>query len=234
MAGGLSGDEPSAIEITPLHITSRRQRPVDEVQPPSKWRARFGFLAGLVLLVPLVGWIPYGQWRLRNDVEIEFDSSSLLCSGTTVDEVSDTFDREVRFPVIAAAPDMDCQLQFSIVNRGRWPVNIDEIVMPALGSEGREPIEATELSSNFGAGVGVERREGTAAAWPVDHEIEGGQQVEYQIRLVFRADGCGDPQGYVSDQFPSVTVSVWRMTRTVQPSEATLGIGGSDRTVCGR
>lgn len=130
-------------------------------------------------------------------------------------------------PIMQVRESMDCQVRLRVVNRGRWSVQVKEVVLPFMGPHAGPGTRVAQLAGV--RPVTDDESGGTDAVFPVNRQVAVGQTAVFPVHFTFRPNGCTGGTLWF-EQMPQVTVSALGWTGTVSGDQviAFQGTAASD------
>lgn len=167
------------------------------------------FLAVAVVFGAVVGFLAIGT----SISKVEITAGSPVCTGTEVDNPPGA---------IRLRAGMKCRVPVMVRNMGRLAVDLDEVVLPFMGSRGGAAVQVKTWEGREPGVADVD------AVFDVDRHLEPGDTWDTEIHYDFRPGGC-TTRGTFSTPGLDVGASAWgRSVRLVGPGALFKGTAESE------
>lgn len=124
------------------------------------------------------------------------------CTGTTIERRSPRTGAGPRSTILLS-PRMACHLELDVVNTGRLPVHLDDLVLPLMGPDGGAAVRVKAVR----VGERLPLQGGIAAVAALDRWLAAEEALRVEVDYVFRPRGCTEAGGIL-----------WVPTAQLEPS----------------
>lgn len=171
-------------------------------------------LTAMFLTVAVAFGLVVGFFAIGTSIsKVEITTGAPVCIGTEVDNPPGA---------IRLRPGMKCRVPVTLRNMGRLAVDLDEVVLPFMGSRGGAAVQVKTWEGREPVVADVD------AVFDVDRRLEPGDAWNTEIQYDFRPGGC-TARGTFSTPVLDVEASAWgRSVRLGGPGALFKGTAESE------